>query len=367
MASSSPLRPATGCLSRIGSQLASSALPRSPLRASFSTTAQQCKRKTKDSNKKRGVSSLYGSGPREHLSMSDIPLPKPRDFKPKIPVDKSHGLWGFFPEPGKAIWTPKETEEHGRAWTVEELRKKSWEDLHALWWVCCKERNMLSTSMVVLVKDKLGFGDSELEARDQEVRKTMRAIKHALTERYYTWQDAVDVAMTDPEIDMHAENGKIYQSKAYEEEIGIQESMSKESATEESVAEKGVTGENVTEGSVDEKSMDEKSVTEKVVAEKDVTEGNVTEKSVTEESVTDKVVTEKSVTEESVAEKDVTEGNVTEKSVTEESMTEESVAEKDVTEGNVTEKSVTEKSVTEKSMEAAEKAETVRTGKEPSR
>ncbi|KAG6002875.1 hypothetical protein E4U43_001023 [Claviceps pusilla] len=235
MASSNALRPSTGCLSRIGSQLTSSALPRTPLRVSFSTTAQQCKRRTKDNNKKRGVSSLYGSGPREHLSMSDIPLPKPRDFKPKIPVDESHGLWGFFPEPGKTLWTPKETEEHGRAWTVEELRKKSWEDLHSLWWVCCKERNMLATSKVELAKGKLGFGEKELEARDEEVMKTMRAIKHALTERYYTWQDAVDVAMADPEIDMLAEDGQVYKPGAYEEDIDVQKSMSE--ASMEAVAE----------------------------------------------------------------------------------------------------------------------------------
>ncbi|KAG5929290.1 hypothetical protein E4U42_006356 [Claviceps africana] len=230
MASSSALRPSTGCLLRMGPRLASSALLRTaPRVASFSTTALQCKRKTKDNNKKRGVSSLYGSGPREHLSMSDIPLPKPRDFKPKIPVDESHGLWGFFPEPGKVLLTPKETEEHGRAWTVEELRRKSWEDLHSLWWVCCKERNMLATSKVELAKGKLGFGDKELEARDEEVMKTMRAIKHALTERYYTWQDAVDVAKADPEIDMQAEDGKVYKPGAYEEDLDAPQGMAEAS------------------------------------------------------------------------------------------------------------------------------------------
>lgn len=137
--------------------------------APFSTSASLCKRKTKDSNKKRGVSSLYASGPREPLSMSGIPLPKPRDFKPTIKVDEKHGLWGFFPEPKKLVWTPTETERHGRAWTVEELRRKSWEDLHALWWVCCKERNMIATSRTELIRAKLGFGEAEFDQRDEEV------------------------------------------------------------------------------------------------------------------------------------------------------------------------------------------------------
>lgn len=169
--------------------------------------------------------------------MSAVPLPKPRDFKPKINVDEKHGLWDFFPQPGKLMWTPTEMEEHGRAWTVEELRKKSWDDLHALWWVCCKERNRLATAQAELERSKMGFGNRELQVRDaavreprsrhghqsnantcQQVKKTLRSIKHALTERFYVWEDAVNVAKDDPEINMDGSEGEAYNPGAYEDE-----------------------------------------------------------------------------------------------------------------------------------------------------
>lgn len=223
MAGPNALRPSAGRLIKTYSSTRLSLTPRiatpaSQIASQFSTTTPQCKRKTKDNNKSRGVSSLYGSGPREHLSMSDIPLPKPRDFKPEVKTDMDHGLWGFFPAPGKLLWTPKETEEHGRAWTVEELRKKSWEDLHSLWWVCCRERNMLATSRAELLRTKLGFGEREIDEREEEVMKTQRAIKHALTERMYTWHDAVEVAMSDPEINLEGGEGQVYTPSAYEED-----------------------------------------------------------------------------------------------------------------------------------------------------
>jgi hypothetical protein len=102
--------------------------------------------------------------------MSGVPLPKPVDYKPKIEVDKNHGLWGFFAKPGVLMETPEEMVKHGRAWTVEELRRKSWEDLHGLWWVCCRELNMLSTAREELKRSEMGFGDQELIIREKTVR-----------------------------------------------------------------------------------------------------------------------------------------------------------------------------------------------------
>lgn len=49
----------------------------------------------------------------------------------------------------------------GRPWVVEELRNKSWEDLHSLWWVCCRERNILATQEYERRRLKAGYGAAE--------------------------------------------------------------------------------------------------------------------------------------------------------------------------------------------------------------
>lgn len=66
--------------------------------------------------------------------------------------------------------TPAEMHAHGRAWTVQELRVKDWDDLHRLWWVCIKERNRLFTYEVE--RKRLGsmYGDHESEGRMKQVR-----------------------------------------------------------------------------------------------------------------------------------------------------------------------------------------------------
>jgi large subunit ribosomal protein L47 len=41
------------------------------------------------------------------------------------------------------------------------------------------------------------------------VKWTQRSIKHVLTERYYTWEEARQLAEEDPEIDLSG-NGPVY-------------------------------------------------------------------------------------------------------------------------------------------------------------
>ena len=52
---------------------------------------------------------------------------------------------------------------------MEELRRKDWDDLHKLWWVCCRERNKISTMSRERERLKMGFGAAEATNRDDEV------------------------------------------------------------------------------------------------------------------------------------------------------------------------------------------------------
>lgn len=63
------------------------------------------------------------------------------------------------------------TQDTGRAWTVPELRKRTWEDLHSLWWVCVKERNRLATEKIERARHEAGYGDEENKTRDETVRQ----------------------------------------------------------------------------------------------------------------------------------------------------------------------------------------------------
>lgn len=57
----------------------------------------------------------------------------------------------------------------GRSWSIQELREKSWDDLHSLWWVCVKERNRIATSDMERKRLKAGYGEWESAERDRVV------------------------------------------------------------------------------------------------------------------------------------------------------------------------------------------------------
>jgi large subunit ribosomal protein L47 len=61
-----------------------------------------------------------------------------------------------------------------------------------------------------------------------QVRRTQKAIKHVLTERFYSWRDAEAIAKNDPEVDLSGE-GPIYTPSNFVEEDVPEEQVSLES------------------------------------------------------------------------------------------------------------------------------------------
>lgn len=111
----------------------------------------------------RGVPSR-GAGSAAHFSTrTSSHLPNPLDAF-RDPVDRQTRA-------GETV---------GRSWSVGELRRKSYQDLHKLWYVLYKERNMLLTEQQLSRRRQLTFPQPE---RFQKVRKSMGAIKQVLGER----------------------------------------------------------------------------------------------------------------------------------------------------------------------------------------
>mmetsp|Transcript_2077 Transcript_2077/g.5463 ORF Transcript_2077/g.5463 Transcript_2077/m.5463 type:complete len:177 (-) Transcript_2077:29-559(-) len=96
-------------------------------------------------------------------------------------------------------WSHREggqSESLGRAWQEGELRLKSWEDLHSLWHLCSKERNLLLTEMAwrkvpkdlneqILMNMPRGSDKEEdvHRLRYNEIQKSLKRIKKVMRER----------------------------------------------------------------------------------------------------------------------------------------------------------------------------------------
>ncbi|KAJ5800766.1 uncharacterized protein N7518_002834 [Penicillium psychrosexuale] len=160
--------------------------------SSFSSTASVGANPRRDKSKNRGVSAIHRTGPRTPFTVSKWPLPKPvspKDMQPRE-TNPNHGLWAFFPPNRQALPTPAYDNAHGRPWGIQELRERSWEDLHGLWHVCVRERNRIATSDFERERIQAGYGGFESQERDKVIRSTMKNIKHVLRERWYAWEDA---------------------------------------------------------------------------------------------------------------------------------------------------------------------------------
>ena len=74
----------------------------------------------------------------------------------------------------------------GREWKAVDLRRKSWDDLHRLWFVLLKERNRLQSEKLAYAQVRRGMPDP---ARLMKVRKSMNRIKQVMAQRISEHED----------------------------------------------------------------------------------------------------------------------------------------------------------------------------------
>eukprot|EP00898_Chlorokybus_atmophyticus_P009088 jgi/Chlat1/9180/Chrsp97S08458 len=105
------------------------------------------------------------------------------------------GLEEFFPPPGARPQQGKGKDASpsppppavGRSWKAAELRLKGDTDLHKLWWVLAKERNVLETERAASRSQRRPMHDP---SRVMKVKKSMARIKLVLSERAHYEEDA---------------------------------------------------------------------------------------------------------------------------------------------------------------------------------
>ncbi|EPY49961.1 ribosomal protein subunit L4 [Schizosaccharomyces cryophilus OY26] len=123
-----------------------------------------------------------------------LPIPKEK----KVPqVSDTHPLWQFFRNKN-ALSPPDEESKYGRSWTAEELRWKSFDDLHGLWYNCLRERNLLLTQATEMKRLLINVPDYSKD-RVKTVNKTMATIKFVLWERERAYQAAKDLEKKESE------------------------------------------------------------------------------------------------------------------------------------------------------------------------
>ncbi|TFY60495.1 hypothetical protein EVJ58_g5115 [Rhodofomes roseus] len=117
-----------------------------------------------------------------------------------IPVNPNHGLYAFFRRKvvdGEVKYDTIEAFDStqvvsGRSWAASELRRKSFMELHTLWYVLLRERNLLATQEADA--RRLGIIVESLQTQDKRTRrcrKSMARIKYVTNERRLTYERAV--------------------------------------------------------------------------------------------------------------------------------------------------------------------------------
>ncbi|RLV89579.1 54S ribosomal protein L4 mitochondrial [Spathaspora sp. JA1] len=131
-----------------------------------------------------------GSSPRTLKFTDKITLRPPIiPTHQNMDINPNHPLWQFFPPDAKT--SIRETEEldlESRSWTMNELRRKSFEDLHKIWYLTLKQRNILARE--TRLGDAVYADTSKFNQIDEKLVLVQKRIKNALLERQVAYERA---------------------------------------------------------------------------------------------------------------------------------------------------------------------------------
>ncbi|EEB91445.1 hypothetical protein MPER_10188 [Moniliophthora perniciosa FA553] len=128
----------------------------------------------------------------------------------RVPVREDHGLYAFFRkrpqgEDGKTYAGEAQYEtiggslfqeraQSGRSWKASELRLKSFQDLHTLWYVLLRERNVLATQKEEVRRIGAMPVLTAFRYKTRQVKKSMARIKYVMNERRLAYEGAIKLA-----------------------------------------------------------------------------------------------------------------------------------------------------------------------------
>ncbi|GAA5863560.1 hypothetical protein JCM3774_006526 [Rhodotorula dairenensis] len=154
---------------------------------SFSTSLAHSARST--AYRPKRVATYYG----QHTHAHPQPDPALRPLRDQTDTS-AHPLWRFFHDQQSLEVPDKRKDNSSRSWTAAELRLKSFTELHQLWYILLRERNVLLTQREEARRLRVDLsGYTAVPDKLRLCQKSMARIKQVISERRHAALEAAEI------------------------------------------------------------------------------------------------------------------------------------------------------------------------------